>query len=71
MADVVDVILRLKAEGATRIALHPDGSVAQVEFGDSTLPRTQENQDEPRDPRSTYPRRPTGGLVTRAADDSR
>jgi hypothetical protein len=70
MADVVDVILRLKAEGATRIALHPDGSVASVDFGEA-MPATQENQDEPRDPRSTHPRRPTGGLVTRAADDSR
>lgn len=71
MAVDVDTILRLKAEGATRIAYHSDGSLAEVEFGDSATPRTQEDQDEPRDPRTTHPRRPTGGLVTRAADDSR
>lgn len=68
MAVDVDTILRLKDQGATRIALHSDGSLAEVEFGGTTLPRTEDHQDEPRDPRATYPRRPTGGLVTR--DDS-
>lgn len=66
MAVDVDTILRLKAEGATKVVLRPDGGV-EVEFG-GPLPRTQEDQNESRDPRTTYPRRPTGGLVTR--DDS-
>lgn len=63
----IDTILRLKNEGATRVTQHPDGSFS-VDFGPPAPPVTKDNQDAPSDPRKTYPRRPTGGLVTRAED---
>jgi hypothetical protein len=69
MAVDVETIQRLKAEGATRIAFHPDGSLSSIEFG-PTMPATEEGQNEHRDPAATYPRRPTGGLVTRGDSDS-
>ncbi len=68
--DLIGVIQRLKTEGATRIEFHPNGEVASIEIGPVALPRSNEDiQDEPSDPRKTYPRRPTGGLVTRQGED--
>lgn len=70
MAVDIDTILRLKAEGATKVVLRADGSL-EVEFA-APMPATQDHQDDSPDPRKTYPRRPTGGLVTRGEDgDSR
>lgn len=66
MADLLKLVRELKAEGATRIALHPDGSIASVEFG----PAYEEPQHDPRDVDVTPKRRPTGQLVPVGNRDS-
>ena len=68
MADPRIALLReLKGEGATRVAFHPDGSLASVEYGDTAtaLPRSHEDQHDDSSVEVTPPRRPTGMLVPR------
>jgi hypothetical protein len=57
----------LKAEGATRIAFHPDGSLAEVEFGPSVQYETQAEDHTPAE--APY-RSPLGRLVPRASRDT-
>lgn len=63
MPDLLKLVRELKAEGATRIALHPDGSIASVEFGPASP--AYEDQHDPSDVEVTPKRRPTGQLVPR------
>ncbi len=68
MDSLIVRLRELKAEGATKIAFHPNGSVASVEFGPS-VDSSEYQHDDP-DPDAAPIRRVTGGLVPRASRDS-
>ncbi len=63
---ILETVRALRAEGATSIAFHADGSVASVAFG----PVESEYQHEGQDTATETPtRRVTGALVPRAPTD--
>lgn len=68
MADLLKLVRELKAEGATRIAFHPDGSLASAEFGPAYEQEDQHDDSKP--VVVTPPRRPTGQLVPRVGSRS-
>lgn len=71
MPDARLTLLReLKAEGATKVTLHPDGSIASVEFGpDAAQPHHDDQHENP--VVVTPKRRPTGQLVPRDESERR
>ncbi len=69
---VVQMLRTLKGEGVAHATFHPDGTIQSVSFVEVQPPSADldTQRDESENAQSSYPRRPTGGLIPRERLDS-